>query len=85
MADASDLRAHRALDDVLALRHVVTSVAQVLGVSVSDLLARHAKEVDMASSLAQAPVLMDPMEEKTVWVCVRGKLRICIISRTPHL
>ena len=66
MADASDLRAHRALDDVLALRHVVTSVAQVLGVSVSDLMARNAQEVDMASSLAQATVLMDPMEEKGV-------------------
>ena len=44
MADASDLRAHRALDDVLALRHVVTSVAQLIGVSVSDLLMRHAQE-----------------------------------------
>ena len=66
MADASDLRAHRALDDVLALRHVVTSVAQVLGVSVSDLMARNAQEVDMASSLAQATVLMDPMKEKGV-------------------
>ena len=66
MADASDLRAHRALDDVLALRHVVTSVAQVLGVSVSDLLARHAHEVDMPSSLAQATVLLDPMEENGV-------------------
>ena len=66
MADASDLRAHRALDDVLALRHVVTSVAQVLGVSVSDLLARHAQEVDMPSSLAQATVLLDPMEENGV-------------------
>ena len=51
MADASDLRAHRALDDVLALRHVVTSMAQLIGVSVSDLLMRHAQEVDMASSL----------------------------------
>ena len=66
MADASDLRAHRALDDVLALRHVVTSVAQLIGVSVSDLMARHAQEVDMASSLAQASVLMDPMEENGV-------------------
>ena len=55
-----------ALDDVLALRHVVTSVAQVLGVSVSDLMARHAQEVDMASSLAQASVLMDPVEENGV-------------------
>ena len=66
MADASDLRAHRALDDVLALRHVVTSAAQVLGVSVSDRLMRYAKEVDMASSLAQATVLLDPMEENGV-------------------
>ena len=66
MADASDLRAHRALDDVLALRHVVTSVAQVLGVSVSDLMARHAQEVDMTSSLAQVTVLMDPTEENGV-------------------
>ena len=55
-----------ALDDVLALRQVVTSVAQVLGVSVSDLMARHAQEVDMASSLAQATVLLDPMEENGV-------------------
>ena len=45
---------------------MVTSVAQALGVSVSDLLMRHAQEVDMASSLAQASVLMDPMEENGV-------------------
>ena len=66
MAGASDLRAHRAFDDILALRKVVTSVAQALGVSVSDLLMRHAQEVDMASSLAQVTVLMDPMEENGV-------------------
>ena len=66
MAAASDLRAHRALDDVLALRHVVTSVAQALGVYVSELLMQHAHEVDMASSLAQATVLMDPVEENGV-------------------
>ena len=66
MADASDLRAHRALDDVLALRHVVTSMAQLIGVSVSDLLMKHAQEVDMASGLAQATVLLDPMEENGV-------------------
>ena len=66
MADASDLRAHRALDDVLALKHMVTSVAQALGVSVSELLMQHAQEVDMASSLAQVTVLMDPMEEDGV-------------------
>ena len=44
----------------------MTSVAQVLGVSVSDLMARNAQEVDMASSLAQASVLMDPVEENGV-------------------
>ena len=34
--------------------------------SVSELLMQHAHEVDMASSLAQASVLMDPMEENGV-------------------
>ena len=65
-ASRSRIETAMALDDVLALRQVVTSVAQVLGVSVSDLLARHAQEVDMASSLAQATVLLDPMEENGV-------------------
>ena len=65
-ASRSRIETAMALDDVLALRHVVTSVAQVLGVSVSDLLLRHAQEVDMASSLAQATVLMDPVEQNGV-------------------
>ena len=65
-ASRSRIETAMALDDVLALRHVVTSVAQALGVSVSELLMQHAQEVDMASSLAQATVLMDPMEENGV-------------------
>jgi len=57
MADAG--RAHRALDDCLCLRHVVSSMAQGLGASVPCLLKHFALEVDLASSLAQISFLMD--------------------------
>ena len=59
MADASDLRAHRALDDVIALRHVAATAAQSRGVTVTLLLLRFALELDLPSSLAQTSVLMD--------------------------
>ena len=59
MAEASDLRAHRALDDVVALRHVAVSMTQVCGVSLSTLLMSFAQELDLPSSLAQTSVLMD--------------------------
>ena len=59
MAEASDLRAHRALDDVVALRHVAASMTQVCGVSLSSLLLSFAQELDLPSSLAQTSVLMD--------------------------
>ena len=52
-------RAHRALDDCLALRRVVESMAQSLDVPLAALLKHFAVEVDLASSLAQLSVLMD--------------------------
>ena len=52
-------RAHRALDDCLALRRVVESMAQSLDVPLGALLKHFAVEVDLASSLAQLSVLMD--------------------------
>ena len=55
----NELRAHRALDDVLALRRVVESAAQRLGVSLSMLLELFAVSVDMPSTLAQLAVLME--------------------------
>ena len=51
--------AHRALDDCLALRRVVESMAQSLDVPLAALLKHFAVEVDLASSLAQLSVLMD--------------------------
>ena len=59
MAEASDLRAHRALDDVVALRHVAASATHVCGVNMSTLLLSFAQELDLPSSLAQTSVLMD--------------------------
>jgi len=52
-------RAHRALDDCLALRRVVESMAQSLDVPLAALLKHFAVKVDLASSLAQLSVLMD--------------------------
>ena len=54
-----DLRAHRALDDCVALRKVVESVAQRLGVRLRFLFESFAVGVDTASSLAQLRVLME--------------------------
>jgi len=59
MAEASDLRAHRALDDVVALRHVVASATHVSGVNMSTLLLSFAQELDLPSSLAQTSVLLE--------------------------
>ena len=55
----NELKAHRALDDCIALRRVVESAAQRLGVSLSTLLEKIAVHVDMPSSLAQLSVLME--------------------------
>ena len=52
---------HRALDDCWTLRHVATIAAHTLGHALSDLLGRFLLEVDIASSLAQLSVLMDPL------------------------
>ncbi len=55
----SDLRAHRALDDCAALRHVGCALAEVVGESLPALLRRVAVELDLHSSLVQLSVLMD--------------------------
>ena len=52
-------RAHRALDDCLALRRVIENMAQSLDLSLAALLKHFAVEVDLASSIAQLSVLMD--------------------------
>ena len=54
-----DLRAHRAFDDCVALRHVGVALAERLGLDLPALLRRFAVELDFATSLAQLSVLME--------------------------
>ena len=49
---ASELRAHRALDDAIALRGVVNYAAESLGVSTLKLMQRFACELDLTASVA---------------------------------
>ena len=59
IADTSTLRAHRALDDCICLRHVVHQVACKLDCSVTDLLRRFAYCWDEQSSLPQIAALVE--------------------------
>ena len=56
---SADLRAHRALDDCVALRHVGCAWAEAVGEDLPALLRRHTREVDLHTSLAQLSVFMD--------------------------
>ena len=57
MADTG--RAHRALDDCVSLRQVMTSIALSLSTTLPVLLKRFGQELDLASSSAQLAILMD--------------------------
>ena len=59
MVDTQELRAHRALDDTIALRHVMHSVADRLGCAVTDLLRPLAVRWDEPSSLPQVAALLE--------------------------
>ena len=59
VVDTQELRAHRALDDCIALRHVVHSVASRLGCSVTDLLRPFAARWDEQASTAQVAALIE--------------------------
>ncbi len=56
---SADLRAHRALDDCVALRHVGCALAEAVGEDLPALLRRVAVELDLHSSFAQLSVLME--------------------------
>ncbi len=58
-ADTRELRAHRALDDCIALRHVVNSAASRLGCSIADLLCPFAARCDEQTSTAQIVALVE--------------------------
>ena len=57
--DTGELRAHRALDDTIALRQVVHSAASRLGCSVIDLLRPFSVQWDEQASTAQVAALIE--------------------------
>ena len=59
MAEAKALRAHRALDDCVALRHVMHDVAFKLDCSVTDLLRKFAHQWDEQASLPQIAAFVE--------------------------
>jgi len=60
LSRGEDLRAHRALDDCIALRRVVIALAWKAGVSLPSLMHSFAVAVDLDSSIAQISVLLKP-------------------------
>ncbi len=59
LGDPADLRAHRALDDCVALRHVAVALAEQVGLDLPLWLQQFACELDLRSSLLQLDVLLD--------------------------
>jgi len=62
LSGGEDLRAHRALDDCIALRRVVIAFAWKAVVSLPSLMHRFAVGVDLDSSIAQISVLLKPSQ-----------------------
>ena len=62
LSGGEDLRAHRALDDCIALRRVVIAFAWKAGVSLPSLMHSFAVAVDLDSSIAQISVLLKPSQ-----------------------
>ena len=62
LSGGEDLRAHRALDDCVALRRVVIALAWKAGVSLPSLMHSFAVAVDLDSSIAQISVLLKPSQ-----------------------
>ena len=59
LGDPTDLRAHRALDDCVALRHVAVTLAEQLGLDLPLWLQRFAFKLDLHNSILQLDVLLD--------------------------
>ena len=59
LGDPAGLRAHRALDDSVALRHVAVALAEQVGLDLPLWLQRFAWELDLRSNLLQLDVLLD--------------------------
>ena len=58
LGETADLRAHRALDDTVALRHVSSALAERVGCTLPELLRQFALELDFDKSLAVLSILL---------------------------
>ena len=58
LGETADLRAHRALDDTVALRHVSNVLAERMGCTLPELLRQFALELDFDRSLAVLSILL---------------------------
>ena len=58
LGETADLRAHRALDDTVALRHVSNVLAERMGLPLPELLRQFALELDFDKSLAVLSILL---------------------------
>ena len=58
LGETADLRAHRALDDTLALRHVSNVLAERVGCTLPGLMRQFALELDFDRSLAVLSILL---------------------------
>ena len=58
LGETADLRAHRALDDTVALRHVSNVLAERVGCTLPDLLHQLALELDFDKSLSVLSILL---------------------------
>ena len=74
LASKDTLQAHRALDDCIALKSVLSTAAELLGLSVFDLLRPFISELDVDSTCNNLSVLVG------VWA--RG--RKCLLKNLTH-
>ena len=58
LGETADLRAHRALDDTVALRHVSNVLAERVCCTLPELLRQFALELDFDKSLAVLSILL---------------------------
>ena len=58
LGETADLRAHRALDDTVQLRHVCNLLAERVGCTLPELLRHFALELDFNRSLAVLSILL---------------------------
>ena len=58
LGETADLRAHRALDDTVALRHISNVLAERVGCTLPELLRQFALELDFDTSLSVLSILL---------------------------